>query len=47
MSKDKKFFDRTEDHHKQEGLIMIRELRTILFFTLGSIAAVVGLSFFI
>lgn len=43
----KKFFDRTEDHHKHEGLIMVRELRTILFFTLGSIAAIVGLSFFL
>ncbi|GEM_PF-3716966 len=43
----KGMFHRTEEHHKQEGIIMIRELRTILFFTLGSIAAVIGLSFFI
>ncbi|CAM3311450.1 MULTISPECIES: hypothetical protein [Saccharibacillus] len=38
---------RTEEHHKQEGLLMIRELRTILLFTLGSVAVVVGLSFFL
>jgi len=42
----KKTLHRTEEHHKHEGLIMVRELRTILFFTLGSVAVVVGLSFF-
>ncbi|MDO3409241.1 hypothetical protein QWJ34_05660 [Saccharibacillus sp. CPCC 101409] len=42
----KSIFHKTEDHHEQEGRIMVRELRTILFFTLGSIAVVVGLSFF-
>ncbi|MCQ4086076.1 hypothetical protein [Saccharibacillus sp. JS10] len=39
--------DRTEEHHKQEGLLMFRELRTIMYFTLGSVAVIVGLSFFL
>ncbi|NGZ73916.1 hypothetical protein [Saccharibacillus alkalitolerans] len=35
------------NHQQQEGIILVRELRTILLFTLGSVAVVVGLSFFL
>ncbi|WP_172249833.1 hypothetical protein [Saccharibacillus deserti] len=38
---------RTEEHHQHEALILVRELRTILFFALGSVAVIVGLSYFI
>ncbi|GGN96343.1 hypothetical protein [Saccharibacillus kuerlensis] len=37
--------NRKDEHSYQEGFVMVRELRTILVFTLASVAVVVGLSF--
>lgn len=36
-----------KDRPNSEGLLLVSELRTILFFTLGSVAVIVGLSFFV